>query len=63
MIRVGAGEKLPLKQEEVPIKGWAMETRIYGEDPLRNFLPSIGLLTAYKEPPLEVCSAHVPLGN
>lgn len=50
MLRVAAGHKLKLKQEEVPIKGWAMECRVYAEDPYRNFLPSIGRLRTYKEP-------------
>lgn len=50
MIRVAAGERLPLSQKDVPIKGWAMEARVYAEDPLRGFLPSIGLLSKYKEP-------------
>lgn len=50
MIRIAAGEKLLLKQEDVPLKGWAMEARVYAEDPLRNFLPSIGRLDPYKEP-------------
>lgn len=52
MIRVAAGEPLPLKQENVKIKGWAVESRIYAEDPARNFLPSIGRLVKY-EPPSE----------
>ena len=52
MIRVAAGEKLPFKQSDVKLKGWAMESRIYAEDPYRNFLPSIGRLTRYR-PPME----------
>lgn len=52
MIRIAAGEKLGLQQEDVVLKGWAMETRIYAEDPYRNFLPSIGRLVTY-EPPLQ----------
>jgi len=51
MIRVAAGEKLALKQSDVKLKGWAVETRIYAEDPYRNFLPSIGRLTTYRPPP------------
>ena len=51
MIRVAAGEKLPLKQSEVKLDGWALETRIYAEDPYRNFLPSIGRLVRYAPPP------------
>ncbi|HEY0352222.1 MAG TPA: biotin carboxylase N-terminal domain-containing protein, partial [Enterovirga sp.] len=40
MIRVAAGEKLPLTQEQVKLEGWAVEARVYAEDPFRNFLPS-----------------------
>jgi propionyl-CoA carboxylase alpha chain len=50
MIRVAAGEKLGIRQEDVKLKGWAVEARIYAEDPLRNFLPSIGRLTRYRPP-------------
>jgi propionyl-CoA carboxylase alpha chain len=50
MIRVAAGEKLALKQDDVKLEGWAVETRIYAEDPFRNFLPSIGRLTRYRPP-------------
>lgn len=50
MIRVAAGQPLSYKQADVKINGWAMESRVYAEDPLRNFLPSIGRLTRYKEP-------------
>ena len=46
MIRVAAGEKLALKQSDVKLNGWAVETRVYAEDPYRNFLPSIGRLDA-----------------
>jgi len=52
MIRVAAGERLSLKQKDVTLTGWAVETRVYAEDPFRNFLPSIGRLTKYR-PPLE----------
>ena len=52
MIRVANGEALGLKQEDVKIKGWAMESRLYAEDPYRGFLPSIGRLTRYR-PPVE----------
>ena len=45
MIRVAAGEKLALTQEDVQLNGWAIESRLYAEDPYRNFLPSIGRLT------------------
>jgi propionyl-CoA carboxylase alpha chain len=50
MIRVAAGEKLPLKQKDVTLTGWAMETRVYAEDPYRGFLPSIGRLVRYRQP-------------
>jgi propionyl-CoA carboxylase alpha chain len=50
MIRVAAGEKLPFKQGQLGIRGWAIESRVYAEDPLRNFLPSIGRLVRYQPP-------------
>ena len=50
MIRVASGEKLALKQSDIGINGWAMESRLYAEDPYRNFLPSIGRLTRYRPP-------------
>jgi propionyl-CoA carboxylase alpha chain len=50
MIRVAAGERLPLRQEDVRISGWAVESRIYAEDPTRNFLPSTGRLVTYRPP-------------
>jgi len=50
MIRVADGEELPLKQEDVKLTGWAMESRVYAEDPFRNFLPSIGRLVKYEPP-------------
>jgi propionyl-CoA carboxylase alpha chain len=50
MIRVAAGEKLAIKQSDVKLKGWAIESRLYAEDPYRNFLPSIGRLTRYRPP-------------
>ncbi|MDE2486541.1 MAG: ATP-grasp domain-containing protein, partial [Alphaproteobacteria bacterium] len=52
MIRVAAGEKLPFKQSDLKINGWAIESRIYAEDPYRGFLPSIGRLVRY-DPPCE----------
>jgi propionyl-CoA carboxylase alpha chain len=52
MIRVAAGEPLPFAQGDLKINGWAMESRLYAEDPYRNFLPSIGRLTRYR-PPVE----------
>jgi propionyl-CoA carboxylase alpha chain len=50
MIRVAAGEKLAIKQSDVQINGWAVESRIYAEDPYRGFLPSIGRLKRYHPP-------------
>ena len=50
MIRVAAGEKLPMKQSDVKLNGWAVESRVYAEDPFRNFLPSIGRLVKYRPP-------------
>ena len=50
MIRVAAGEKLPFRQSDVKLNGWAMECRINAEDPFRNFLPSTGRLVRYMPP-------------
>ncbi|MQB42965.1 acetyl/propionyl/methylcrotonyl-CoA carboxylase subunit alpha [Rhizobium sp. ICMP 5592] len=50
MIRVAAGERLPFKQDDIKLNGWAIESRLYAEDPYRNFLPSIGRLTRYRPP-------------
>ena len=50
MIRVAAGEPLSIKQSDVHLKGWAVESRIYAEDPTRNFLPSTGRLVTYRPP-------------
>ena len=50
MLRVAAGEPLSFKQEDVRLKGWAIEARVYAEDPFRNFLPSIGRLVKYMPP-------------
>ena len=50
MIRVAAGEKLPISQDDVSLSGWAVEARVYAEDPLRNFMPSIGRLVRYQAP-------------
>ena len=52
MIRVAYGEKLAIEQKDVQRNGWAMESRLYAEDPYRGFLPSIGRLTRYR-PPVE----------
>ena len=50
MIRVAAGEKLRLSQCDVKLNGWSVESRIYAEDPVRNFLPSTGRLVTYRPP-------------
>ncbi len=50
MIRIAAGEKLPFKQKDLKIEGWAIEARVYAEDPERGFLPSTGRLVRYREP-------------
>jgi len=50
MLQVAAGEPLALRQEEIRHTGWAMECRLYAEDPLRDFLPSIGRLVRYQPP-------------
>jgi propionyl-CoA carboxylase alpha chain len=61
MIRVAAGEKLPIAQKDVKLNGWALEARVYAEDPFRNFMPSIGRLTRYK-PPLHTPHVRVDTG-
>ena len=50
MIKSANGDKLKLTQKDIKLKGWALESRIYAEDPYRNFLPSIGRLTRYRPP-------------
>ena len=50
MIRVAAGEKLSITQDDIVADGWAIEARVYAEDPARGFLPSIGQLIRYREP-------------
>ena len=62
MIRIAAGEALPFKQSDLTINGWAMESRLYAEDPYRNFLPSIGRLTRYR-PPAEEAEATRAVRN
>ena len=52
MIRVAAGEELAMTQDDIGIDGWAIENRVYAEDPYRGFLPSIGRLVRY-DPPVE----------
>ena len=61
MIRVAAGEKLPIKQADVGINGWSIECRVYAEDPFRNFLPSTGRLV-YFRPPEEDDGVRVDTG-
>jgi propionyl-CoA carboxylase alpha chain len=56
MIRIAAGERLPFSQKDIKAKGWAIEARVYAEDPTRGFLPSTGRLVRYR-PPAE--DAHV----
>ncbi len=62
MIRVAAGEKLPFAQKDIKLNGWAIESRLYAEDPYRNFLPSIGRLTRYR-PPAEGRTGDVIIRN
>ena len=50
MIRVAAGEKLPFAQKDIKLNGWAIESRVYAEDPYRGFLPSTGRLVRYRPP-------------
>ncbi len=59
MIRVAAGEPLSITQDDVKLNGWAMESRLYAEDPYRGFLPSIGRLTRYRPPEELADDAHV----
>ncbi|MBB5716065.1 propionyl-CoA carboxylase alpha chain [Sphingomonas aerophila] len=61
MIRVAAGEHLAFTQDEVKLTGWAIENRVYAEDPYRGFLPSIGRLTRYAPP--EASAHQQPLGS
>ncbi|MGL4279050.1 MAG: acetyl-CoA carboxylase biotin carboxylase subunit [Albidovulum sp.] len=62
MIRVAYGEKLPFKQSDIKLKGWAVESRVYAEDPFRNFLPSIGRLVKYR-PPAEKVENGITVRN
>jgi propionyl-CoA carboxylase alpha chain len=62
MIRVAHGERLKLKQKDIKLNGWAMESRLYAEDPYRNFLPSIGRLTRYR-PPEEISLKQAVVRN
>lgn len=61
MIKIADGQELTLKQDDVTLTGWAMETRIYAEDPFREFLPSTGRLVRY-QPPAESASVRVDTG-
>src|SRR6478609_6132745 len=62
MIRVAAGENLSIRQSDVRLNGWAVESRVYAEDPFRNFLPSIGRLVKYR-PPAESKSDNITVRN
>ncbi|WP_294623510.1 acetyl/propionyl/methylcrotonyl-CoA carboxylase subunit alpha [uncultured Roseovarius sp.] len=62
MIRVAAGEKLAMSQDDITLTGWAIENRLYAEDPYRNFLPSIGRLTRYR-PPQEVAAGPMQVNG
>lgn len=62
MIRIAAGEKLQLTQKDIVLTGWAVESRIYAEDPFRNFLPSVGRLVKYR-PPAEGCANAITVRN
>ena len=53
MILIAAGQKIKFKQRNIKLNGWAIESRIYAEDPSRNFLPSIGRLSEYTHPAIE----------
>ena len=59
MIRVANGEPLSITQDDVKINGWAIENRLYAEDPYRGFLPSIGRLTRYRPPEEFASETHV----
>ncbi len=59
MIRVANGEPLSITQEDVKLNGWAIENRLYAEDPYRGFLPSIGRLTRYRPPAEVVADGHI----
>ena len=62
MIRVAAGEKLKLSQKNVTLTGWSVESRVYAEDPFRNFLPSVGRLVKYR-PPAEIRAEDITVRN
>jgi propionyl-CoA carboxylase alpha chain len=62
MIRVAAGERLAFKQSDIRLTGWAIESRVYAEDPFRGFLPSVGRLVRYR-PPKEGSSSGLTIRN
>jgi len=62
MIRVADGEKLSISQDDVKVDGWAIESRVYAEDPARNFLPAIGRLARYRAPVQEEGSVRIDTG-
>ena len=62
MVRIAAGERLSLTQDDVTLNGWAIESRLYAEDPYRNFLPSTGRLTRYR-PPAEIAAQSHAVRN
>ena len=62
MIRVAAGERLSITQDDVKLSGWAVESRVYAEDPTRNFLPSTGRLVKYR-PPAEGVADGITVRN
>ena len=62
MISIAAGKPLSISQKDIKLNGWAIESRLYAEDPYRNFLPSIGRLTRYR-PPTEVKEKAVIVRN
>ena len=62
MIRVANGEPLSITQDDIGITGWSIESRLYAEDPYRNFLPSIGRLTRYR-PPAEIAAGPLLSGG
>ena len=62
MIRIAAGEKLAIRQRDVQLKGWAIESRVYAEDPSRGFVPSVGRLVRYR-PPAETRTERATVRN
>ncbi|MCZ6511163.1 MAG: acetyl-CoA carboxylase biotin carboxylase subunit, partial [Alphaproteobacteria bacterium] len=62
MFRIAAGEPLPLTQKDVQTNGWAIEARVYAEDPTRNFLPAIGRLTRYRVPDTAAGDVRIDTG-